>query len=303
MVIEVGENDDFTLVADGDPDIDIAIAGVTLDHLDSQRAILDISDPIYAEYVLRLSYSGTSLESSEAVPLGTIMGFPVENNAPEPIIFDIPGTIDAELYTVNNGMNLETCYDVGGGNNLSEIDVGDWVEYMIDVEKTGYYIGFIRTSGAGGVGQLTIQSPDAEVVDLDTVTLPITGNWQTWASTPVEIILYEGEQRLRLYANTNGYNINWLSLEFEKDLDVARPLQGQKIMVYPNPVSDRLYINAGGAGICSLEIINISGKKVMYREYDASPSQLTLDLDISEGLYLMKLNTGSQIMVTRLIVE
>lgn len=405
MTVTVNAHEDFSLVADDDPDIDIALVGATLDPMDSKRVILDVSDPIYADYTLRVSYSGSSMESSEAVPLGTIFGFLVENLAPgmspevvsaetneagnqiivefsKPmqnlsgevdnftvmsddvelsissisnigssmtivleqgisfleeialsyngstafakdrgqlmpfsfievenkvpvwVVFEIPGTIDAEQFTYNEGMQLEECSDDGGGQNLGYIDAGDWVSYRINVSKTGYYKGLIRTAAANSSGQLLIQAPDADIVDLQTVTVPVTGDWQSWTSVPVELILYEGEQWLKLYALTNGFNINWLSLEFDKDLGIdARSSSEHEIRVYPNPASNRLFIRSGEAGISSLEIIDITGKKVMQREYDSSPLQVTIDLDISEGLYLVKLNTGSEMQLTRLIVQ
>lgn len=403
MMITVGAQADFTLLAEGDPDIEIALSGATLDPLDSKKVILTAGDPVYAEYVLHVSYSGSSLESSETVPLGNILGAPVKNNAPgmspevvlaetneagdqiivqfsKPmedlsgevenfsvmsddvelqvtsisnsgssmtldleqeigfleeialdysggaafaedrgqlmpfsmevenkvpawIIFEIPGTIDAEQFTYNEGMELEDCSDDGGGQNLGYIDAGDWVSYRINVTKTGYYKGFIRTAAASSTGQLVIQAPGADVVDLQTLNIPVTGDWQNWNSVPVEVVLHEGEQWLNLHALTNGFNINWLSLEFDKELGSdIRSNNTREIKIYPNPANDRLFIRAG-VGISSIEIIDITGKKVMHREYDSGPSELSIGLNVSNGLYLLKVNTGQSVEVSRLVVQ
>ena len=91
--------------------------------------------------LVSLSYDGTGVSSVDGGTLQPIEDFPVLNSLPEPHVFEIPGLIDAELFSINMGMVLEPCKDDGGGFNLAFIDPGDWLEYEVDVTKTGYYNG------------------------------------------------------------------------------------------------------------------------------------------------------------------
>ncbi|MCK4747926.1 MAG: carbohydrate-binding protein, partial [Bacteroidales bacterium] len=179
---------------------------------------ISLADYIQFAEVVTLSYEGTEVTSVDRGQLQPIENFPIDNMLIEPVVFEIPGMIDAELFTINRGMVLEPCSDSGGGNNLGYIDPGDWLEFEVNVSETGYYNGNLRIAAANQSGLLVIQTPDGEILNQDTVTTLVTGGWQEWTSVPSEIILHEGRQRLRLIALTSNFNLNWLDLEFNKTL-------------------------------------------------------------------------------------
>ncbi len=186
--------------------------------LSSSEMIISLVDYIRHADTVTLSYEGTAVTSLDRGKLPSFENLQVVNVLPEPTVFAIPGIIDAELFTINIGMVLESCSDVGGGENLGYIDPGDWVEYEVNVSETGYYKGNLRVAAASNTGQVIIQTPDDDIFNQATVTTLVTGGWQVWRSVPVEIILHEGPQRLRLFAQTANYNINWLDLEFDRTL-------------------------------------------------------------------------------------
>lgn len=175
----------------------------------------------YIRYVddVTVSFEGGCVTSVDRGVLQSFPDLPVENNLPEPDIFEIPGRIDAELFSVNQGMILAQCRDDGGGYNLSQIDPGDWVEYEVNVLNSGFYAGILRAACTANPGQLVIYNPDLEVPDLDTVIIPFTTGWQEWRSFPCELPLEEGRQRLRFRALTTGTYINWLNLEFDRTFE------------------------------------------------------------------------------------
>ena len=51
----------------------------------------------------------------------------------------IPGTLQAEEYWEESGLSVENCYDVGGGQNLSYMNQGDYAKYLVQVNETGSY--------------------------------------------------------------------------------------------------------------------------------------------------------------------
>ena len=54
-------------------------------------------------------------------------------------VFQVPAVIEAEEYNTMNGIQVEKTDDVSGFINVSDIDVGDWLEYQIDVPETADY--------------------------------------------------------------------------------------------------------------------------------------------------------------------
>jgi uncharacterized repeat protein (TIGR02059 family) len=193
----------------------------TINAIQSEEQILTLlldSNIKYGDEVT-LSYEGTEISATDRGKLAPFSDLAVDNLLTEPTVYNIPGIIDAEQFTINMGMATEATTDVGGGNNLGNIDAGDWVEYEINVIRTGFYTGLLRVAANSQTGLMVIQTPDGDVLDQDTVSIPITGGWQTWESVPVEIILHEDPQQLRFKALTPYYNINWLSLKFDRTLE------------------------------------------------------------------------------------
>ncbi len=169
-----------------------------------------------------LSYNGITVASVDGGVLQPVANLTVKNALPEPEVILVPGMIDAELFAINFGMVPEPTSDTGGGNNLGYIDAGDWLEFEIDVLHTGYYTGGLRLAAANNMGQLQIQTSDGVLLDLATVTIPVTGGWQEWTTLPLkEILLHEGRQRLRLKALTSDFNLNWLNLELDRTVQAV----------------------------------------------------------------------------------
>jgi uncharacterized repeat protein (TIGR02059 family) len=198
--------------------------------------VISLEEYIRAGESVTLNYQGNAVTSADGGVLQPVKDFPVDNWLPRPTIFEISGTIDAELFTINMGMVLEPCSDEGGGYNLGYIDPGDWVEYEINVAETGIYSGMIRVAGASAAGQLVIQTPDGEEMDQATVTTPVTGGWQQWSSVPVKIKLNAGRQRLRISALTGNFNLNWLSLDY------SGPLQASFVGAATNGTGDTVFV-------------------------------------------------------------
>ena len=62
-----------------------------------------------------------------------------------------------------------------------------------------------------------------------------------------------------------------------------------KIQVYPNPVSDRIFIKSEGP-VDSVKMYNILGKEISVNRFD----NLTVDVSsLSSGLYLLKLKSST----------
>ena len=129
------------------------------------------------------------------------------------ILFSVPGTIGAEQYVAMNGVRTEVSSDSGGGTgggvNVGYIDIGDWLEYSIDVQSSGsYLIEYRMASNVGSSGFKTLV--DGEEIDQQAV--PNTGGWQNWITQSETVELLAGTHRLRINAIGPEWNLNWIRL-------------------------------------------------------------------------------------------
>jgi hypothetical protein len=111
--------------------------------------------------------------------------------------------VEAESYSKMSGVVLDQCSE--GGQNVGGIQANDWMDYSVNVPAAGSYKVNFRVAGPGGQFQLR----NAAGTSLATVTAPATGGYQTYTTVSATVTLPAGQQTLRIYAVTGGYNINW----------------------------------------------------------------------------------------------
>ena len=163
----------------------------------------DNYDPLFA-YGFGLTYQDTDTLGDDLDTSGGGSGQPQ-------VTFSVPGTIEAEQYAAMNGILTETSTDSGGGTgggiNIGWVDVGDWLEYNIDVETAGnYLIEYRLASSPGSTGFRTL----VDGVQIDTQSVPATGGWQSWITQSATVNLQAGPQTLRVEAVGPLWNMNWL---------------------------------------------------------------------------------------------
>lgn len=132
-------------------------------------------------------------------PTPTPSNTPTGNNV-------VPGKIEAENYNSMSGIQTETCSQ--GTLNISYVDAGDWLDYIVNVQNAGsYQVKFNIASKIGSSSAIQLKSGGNV---LCTVNVPNTGGWQSWTSVSSgNITLNAGQQTLRIYANASGWNMNW----------------------------------------------------------------------------------------------
>ena len=68
-------------------------------------------------------------------------------------------------------------------------------------------------SNAGNIGFYTIDE-NMEETELCTVSTPVTGGWQTWTTTPSDLVqVPKGIHTLRMRVLSGGFNLNWFEFE------------------------------------------------------------------------------------------
>jgi len=132
----------------------------------------------------------------------------------------IPGKIEAENYSAMNGIQTETTTDTGGGLNVGWINVGDWLDYNVDVQTAGAYTVEYRVASTASTGQLQLRSGGTT---LATTAVPNTGGWQNWQTVTASVTLAAGPQTLRIHASGYDFNINWINFVAGSSADTQPP--------------------------------------------------------------------------------
>ncbi|MFB9275627.1 beta-1,3-glucanase family protein [Cohnella cellulosilytica] len=118
-----------------------------------------------------------------------------------------PGRIEAENYSAMSGIQTEASTE--GGQNVAYIDAGDWMDYAVNIPSSGKYNVSFRVSSPYAGTKLELRSG---TTTLAAATVPNTGGWQSWQTVATTANLTAGNQTLRVYAVTNGWNLNWLEI-------------------------------------------------------------------------------------------
>ncbi|MGB0445585.1 MAG: glycoside hydrolase family 3 N-terminal domain-containing protein [Porticoccaceae bacterium] len=165
-------------------------------------------DPLFA-YGFGLNYQDTDT-------LGDNLDTSDNGTGQPDIIHTVPGTIEAEQFSAMFGIQTETSTDSGGGTgggiNIGYVDVGDWLEYSIDVQIAGTYtIEYRLASDFGSDGFTTL----IDGTQIDQQWVPNTGGWQSWVTKSATVNLQAGSQTLRINATGNLWNMNWIRLTLQ----------------------------------------------------------------------------------------
>ena len=112
-------------------------------------------------------------------------------------------------------IQAETFNEVGGNVTVENgvvgyIDAGEWFKYNnVNIPQSGTYKVEYRVASALTTAQFTL---DRNGVGLGTISVPNTGGWGNYQTISHNIYLNAGNQSLAIYANSGGFNIDWLRL-------------------------------------------------------------------------------------------
>jgi hypothetical protein len=92
---------------------------------------------------------------------------------------------------------------------------GEWLTYAVNVAAAGDYVLDTRVASSGAGGTFHVEF--AGVDQTGPLTVPNTGNWQTWATVSRTVRLVAGPQVIRVVADSAGAsgatgNLNFLRL-------------------------------------------------------------------------------------------
>ncbi|MBA7530880.1 hypothetical protein ES705_23091 [subsurface metagenome] len=257
------------------------------------------SNTIHFGDVVTVSYIPGNITATDRGVLESFSDFELSNPIEEPEWITIPGKIEAEDYMAQSGIQTEGTGDTGGGLNVGWIDDGDWMEYAINNNTTDtLFTATFRVASPYGGGLITVFLDD---VNIGQVGCPNTGGWQTYWSRKTDLEINPGSHYLRLYATRGGFNINYIDMA-KKEITGMSEINSDKIMVYPNPVTQELNIESGEIEFTKVEITNINGRVMLTRSV-AGMFKIQLPVSLPDGIYIVKISNENQLYHEKIMVK
>jgi chitinase len=202
--------------------------------------------------------------------------------------------LEAEAANVNNGMTVETCAE--GGQDMGYIDAGDYLVWnSVAIPTTGTYLIEYRVASGASGGTISADL-NAGAIQLGSTTIPGTGSWQTWTTVSKTVSLNAGTYNFGIYAQTGGYNLNWVRITKQGTARIAAPTSAAASPslagLYPNPVAGGDFLRTEPELVGhSYQVLDALGRVASQGTVDAS------GLDVSAlrpGQYTLLLTSPTQ---------
>jgi hypothetical protein len=190
----------------------------------------------------------------------------------------------------------------------------------VNIPSAGTYQVNFRIASFYTGAQFQLRKFDGTV--LATLTVPNTGNWQSWTTISTNVALPAGAQTLRIFtSNANGgWNLNWWEITTRSTTPVSGqntsvsqlPLsQEQKaaVKVFPDPITDRFLLKVDNqlTGKLIVSVVNVAGqslKQFHLNKVAKGCSQWSLSAgSIPVGTCVLQVNMNSWKQSIKLIKE
>jgi endoglucanase len=283
-----------------------AISDATLKDGYEQVISLELQAPVQYGDEIIVSYTGSVVSTATGVALSTFSGLPVAVVS-DTKIAEVPGTIQAEDFSVNHGFQLETTSDTGGGLNIGYTDGGDYLEYQVYISREGVYKLDYRLAAESATGKINLQLFQENSWQLlNTQTFTPTGGWQSWKTISAQVSLPKGLHTFRLNAESAGFNLNWLALSFlyPAGLHDKQP-ENSAVRVYPNPGSNTFTLSLEDVSqkLDQLLIVDLSGRKLLSMQPEQRASVYQVNHNLSQGMYILIFELEGKRLSRKLLVE
>lgn len=126
----------------------------------------------------------------------------------------VPGMVQAENYISMLGVATQPTTDIGHGLNVGWIDLGDWINYYVNIPSPGGYTFSFRVATPNDRAQFEINNlTDKQQGNL--VAVPNTGGLQNWTTVTGGLYFQTAGPKVIQLRSTywDIWNINWIYVQ------------------------------------------------------------------------------------------
>jgi hypothetical protein len=245
----------------------------------------------------QMTYTVTLLPITLPSTIGQTVTLEMENfNSTEGIGYhDSDVANKGAQYRPSEGVDIQPC--ALGGYNLCYGEPTEWLVYSINVPVSGVYsFDFYVASAANDIKFYVDYAGGSS----STVTVPNTGDWQTWQKGNISLNLTAGIQTIKFNFVAGG-NLDKAIITLDNTTSLGNFSDNlNKCNIYPNPASNVL--NVSGVENANLSVFTIDGKALS--SIFSRTNNTSLDISkLKHGTYIIKIEKDNQITNSRFIVK
>ncbi len=223
---------------------------------------------------------------------------------------DLDGDNQGGAIRSDEGVDIESTSDQGGGYNIGWTAGREWLQYTVNVQQARVYTLAARVASPSGEGRFEVWFDGEDKTG--EVNVPTTGDWQRWQTVSVDSVnLDAGQQVMRVRVKDGGFNLNHLTFMAQtgtntapRDLPDGFALEAN----YPNPFDreTRVGFILPEAGPVILEIFDGYGRRVAILVDEHRPAgkyHTDFEADrLPSGVYYYRLTTPETQMTRPLML-
>jgi hypothetical protein len=192
----------------------------------------DLGNLSVGDYTLRYTFVGGSsnlnyieIQEEAGVSLGSTVSIPGKIEAENFVdYFDKSAGNTGGGFNTNVDVDIKSTADTGGGFQVGWFQTNEWLEYSINVTRSGNYEANVRAATTGTGKSYTISIDGTNVTGTQGISQ--TGNYNIFANNIVDLgFLSAGNHTLRFTNKNQYFDLNFISIS-EKDDGPVNPPSG-----------------------------------------------------------------------------
>jgi hypothetical protein len=194
---------------------------------------------------------------------------------------------DVDIESMSNGG-----YDIGWTNN------GEWMEYTVNITKSGSYDVDITHAALSANGSIKLYINDVVVAGI--LSLPLTNSYTSFqTSTFSNINLNSGIYVLKVRV-VNG-DVNLDKMVFKLNNFPITKIANLKIQAYPNPFQQSFIVKLSAHGAQKIQLLTIEGK--LLEEYNNVHDYVILGNHLANGVYILNVLSEDEIDQIKMVKQ
>ncbi|MDR0543225.1 MAG: carbohydrate-binding protein [Dysgonamonadaceae bacterium] len=277
----------------------VNISRVRPDTSDKTKLFLALDQVITDRDRLQVSYILAGSCKNGETEVTAFNNFPVDNTMAT--LHHIPCRVEAEEYLNVNNFTFQACEDAGGGQNAGYTSSGSYLDFFVYARYAGKHQVDVRVAVNASSRIQLRDVTSGESVSLGNISLNVTGGWQNWATQSAEISLREGKNILRVFAVSEGFNLNWIELKEISGASIASPSL-ENCHVYAE--SGEITANLPSVSEHTQTVLfDLSGKPRLQTTQSHTDKIEINASRLPQGMYLMQITTDLSVYTRKIVLK
>jgi hypothetical protein len=211
-------------------------------------------------------------------------------------------------YRTTEGVDIETCGE--GGYDVGWTNANEWMKYTVNVTTAGIYTIQARVASPNNGSQFYVELNGVNISG--TITVPNTGNWQTYTTVTVTTPgLQAGIQSLRIVELTGGFNLNYVTfVRPGARINTSERVTAAQTIVFPNPVTGKqinVQLVNEPTGNYQVQLFNHLGQSVYNTKVSVANGNQRITItpghQLPSGNYMLELSVlNGKPVTTKLVI-